>query len=78
MELKINMPDLNSRTGKSVLASWTKNVGDAVQKGDIIFEVETDKVVSEIEATEDGIIREVYFESGDEVAAGTAVALLQI
>lgn len=77
MEKKIQMPKLSPEMKKGVLVAWLKAPGDAVKKGDILFEVETEKVVSEVEAGEDGVLRSVYFEEGDEVAADETVAILE-
>ena len=77
MEKKIRMPNLSPDMQKGVLVAWTKAPGDAVKKGDVLFEVETEKVVSEVEANEDGVLGAVYFEEGDEVAVDETVALLE-
>lgn len=74
MEHMITMPKLSADMKKGVLAAWTKQKGDTVKKGDVLYEVEADKVVSEIESTVDGVLTEVYFEEGDEVDVDTPVA----
>lgn len=76
MKQIITMPKLSADMEKGVLAAWAKQKGDTVKKGDILYEVESAKVVSEVEATVDGILSEVYFEEGDEVAVDTAVAVI--
>ena len=45
--------------------------------GDALFEIETDKVVNQIEASEDGVLDKQLFEEGDTVEVGTAVGLLK-
>lgn len=74
MEHMITMPKLSANMKKGVLAAWTKQKGDIVKKGDVLYEVEAEKVVSEIESTVDGILTEIYFEEGDEVDVDTPVA----
>ena len=44
--------------------------------GDAIFEIETDKVVCEVEATADGVLREMCFSEGANVNVGAAVAVI--
>ncbi len=76
MKQVITMPKLSADMKKGVLAAWAKQKGDTVKKGDVLYEVEAAKVVSEVEATVDGVLTEVYFEEGDEVDVDTPVALI--
>lgn len=55
------------------LLSWQKKVGDTVEVGDVIAEVETDKATMELECFEDGVILATYINEGDEVAIGSPV-----
>lgn len=77
MKKMINMPKLSDKMDHGIIVSWNKQAGDSVKKGDIIFEVETDKVVSEVEAMNNGILKEVLFEEGDSVKTGEIVAILE-
>ena len=76
MKKNIKMPKLSANMEKGVLAAWSKQPGEAVKKGDVLFEVETDKVVSEVESTEDGVLERILFEDGDEVKVDETVAVL--
>lgn len=77
MEKKIvTMPKLSPQMEKATIVSWNKAVDEEIRKGDVLFEVETDKVICEIEATADGRLTELYFEEGDKVSAGQAVAAI--
>lgn len=78
MEKAIIMPKLSAKMEKGVLTAWVKNEGDAVKKGDILFEVETDKVVSEVESLENGILARTCFDEGDEVSVGAVVAIIKV
>ena len=60
----------------AVLCAWLKNEGDSVTAGEALFEIETDKVVNQIESTESGILKKQLFEEGDVVDAGAVVAVL--
>ena len=77
MKLNITMPALRPGMKSGVLCGFLKSPGDSVKKGEAIFEIETDKVVSQIEATEDGVIAELTVEEGDEVSVGDTVAILE-
>ena len=78
MKKTIHMPKLSPEMEKGVLVAWNKEPGDVIKKGDILFEVETEKVVSEVEATEDGIMGEQFAEEGDEVTVDAKVADMEI
>jgi len=53
---------------------WLKENGDEVHKGEAIVEVETDKVNVEVEAPEDGVLREIYAQEGEFIKFGAVVA----
>ena len=57
-----------------MLCTWCVKPGDEVKSGDVLFEVETDKVVSEIEAMHDMKIVSLEAEEGDDVPVGQVVA----
>ena len=78
MTKKIKMPKLSGDMENGVIVAWNKEPGDIVNKGDILYEVETDKVVIEVESTETGILKEVYFEEGDNVSVDEIVAEFEI
>ncbi len=78
MKKTIHMPKLSPEMEKGVLVAWNKEPGDVIKKGDILFEVETEKVVSEVEATEDGIMGEQFADEGDEVTVDAKVADMEI
>src|SRR6185295_11195902 len=55
------------------LLNWLKNVGENVNKGDVIAEVEADKATVEIEAPESGVLSAVTAQPGDEIKEGQAI-----
>lgn len=67
MSIEIKMPMLSPTMTKGVISNWLVAIGDKVSIGDILVEVEADKVTIEIEATEDGVIEELCAEIGDEI-----------
>ena len=73
MKKTIVMPTLKPDMKEGVLCRWNAEEGDSVKKGDVLFEVETDKVVSEVEATEDMKLCRIIAEEGDTVAPGGAL-----
>ena len=77
MEKEIKMPKLRPEMKEGVLCAWLKEEGDRVSVGEPVFEIETDKVVNQVESTENGVIKKLLFEDGDTVAVDTAVAIIE-
>ena len=74
MKVEITMPALRPEMKSGVLCTWCVKPEDEVKSGDVLFEVETDKVVSEIEAMHDMKIVSLEAEEGDDVPVGQVVA----
>ena len=77
MEKQLSMPKLRPEMTSGVLCAWLKEEGESVQAGEPLYEIETDKVVNQIEATESGVLKKQLQEEGDEVEAGAPVAILE-
>ena len=77
MEKELTMPRLRPEMKDGVLCAWLKEEGDTVTAGEPLFEIETDKVVNQIEATQSGILKKQLFEEGDTVTVDTPVAILE-
>lgn len=78
MEKEIKMPKLRPEMKEGVLCAWLKEEGDRVSVGEPVFEIETDKVVNQVESTENGVIKKLLFEDGDTVAVDTDVAIIEV
>ena len=78
MEKEIKMPKLRPEMKEGVLCAWLKEEGDRVSVGEPVVEIETDKVVNQVESTENGVIKKLLFEDGDTVAVDTAVAIIEV
>jgi pyruvate dehydrogenase E2 component (dihydrolipoamide acetyltransferase) len=63
----IRMPKPGQMTEECVLTTWHKQVGDPVRRGDILFEIETDKSAMEVEAFDDGVLLARLVEEGEAV-----------
>ena len=64
----IIMPKLGMTMETGVLTKWLKKEGDKVEKGEPLFELETDKLNTVVEATESGVLRKILVPEGTEVA----------
>jgi len=76
MSATIIMPQLGETVAEGKIIAWFKAVGDAVAVGDRLFEVETDKVTVEVEATEAGTLTGINVGKDVTVKVGTVVAVL--
>ena len=77
MEKKINMPKLAPEMESGVLCAWLKEEGESVAGGEPLFEIETNKVVNQVEATISGVLKKQLVEEGDTVRVDTAVAVVE-
>jgi pyruvate dehydrogenase E2 component (dihydrolipoamide acetyltransferase) len=77
MPIKVLMPALSPTMTEGNLAKWHKSEGDAVESGDVIAEIETDKATMEVEAVDDGIIGKIIIPEGTQgVAVNAMIAIL--
>ena len=70
------MPKLGQTVEESTLLKWHKQSGDQVKKGDILFEIETDKAVLEIESFVDGTLLKIIVNDGETVPVTAPVAFV--
>jgi pyruvate dehydrogenase E2 component (dihydrolipoamide acetyltransferase) len=76
MSVNIEMPKLSDTMTEGTLLKWHKKIGDAVEIGDIIAEIETDKATMEMEAFDDGFLAEILIQAGEKAPVGTVMAVL--
>ncbi|OJJ20793.1 pyruvate dehydrogenase complex dihydrolipoamide acetyltransferase [marine bacterium AO1-C] len=72
----IYMPKMSDTMEEGVIAQWLKKVGDAIQEGDIIAEVETDKATMELESYEEGTLLYLAVEDGGTVPVDGLLAIV--
>lgn len=76
--MDVLMPQLGETVLEGTVATWYKNVGDTVEKGELLLDVETDKAATEIEAPAAGVLRSVNVPEGDTVDVGTVLAVIAV
>jgi pyruvate dehydrogenase E2 component (dihydrolipoamide acetyltransferase) len=77
MTINILMPALSPTMTEGKLAAWHKKEGDAVESGDVLAEIETDKATMEVEAVDEGTLGKILIKEGtDGVAVNTPIAIL--
>ncbi|CDR24834.1 dihydrolipoyllysine-residue succinyltransferase [Staphylococcus schweitzeri] len=73
---EVKVPELAESITEGTIAEWLKNVGDSVEKGEAILELETDKVNVEVVSEEAGVLSEQLASEGDTVEVGQAIAVI--
>lgn len=73
---EITMPRLSDTMEEGVIIAWHKNVGDRVERGEVIAEIETDKAIMELEAYDEGVLERRLAAEGDRVPIGIPIAVI--
>ena len=76
--MDVIMPQLGETVGEGTISGWYKQAGDAVEKGDVLLDVETDKVATEIEAPASGVLASIDVPEGETVDVGTVLAVITV
>ncbi len=76
MEEVVLMPRLSDTMTEGVIASWNKNVGDAVKKGDVLAEIETDKATMELESYKNGTLLYQGAAKGEKIAVNDLLCII--
>lgn len=76
MPINIDMPKLSDTMTEGTLIKWHKKVGDSVEIGDVLAEIETDKATMEMEAFDDGTLTSILVQEGEKAPIGGVLAIL--
>jgi pyruvate dehydrogenase E2 component (dihydrolipoamide acetyltransferase) len=74
--MDILMPQLGETVAEGKITTWFKSIGDTVNPGDNLFEIETDKVSMEVPATSPGVLTEIRVGAGEVAPVGAVVAIV--
>jgi pyruvate/2-oxoglutarate dehydrogenase complex dihydrolipoamide acyltransferase (E2) component len=77
MAIRVKLPDISMGITEATIIRWLKTVGDIVQAGEPLVEVETAKSTLEIESPAAGRITEIRAEVGVEIEVGTEIAIIE-
>jgi 2-oxoglutarate dehydrogenase E2 component (dihydrolipoamide succinyltransferase) len=77
VSIEVKVPPLPESVTDATLVAWHKKAGDAVRRDESLVDLETDKVVLEVPAPSDGILKEIRVGDGTTVTAGEVLALLE-
>ena len=70
------MPRLSDTMTEGVISSWHKNVGDAVKKGEVLADIETDKATMELESYKDGVLLYQGAKAGEKIAVNDLLCII--
>jgi len=76
MAIVINMPRLSDTMTEGVVSTWLKNVGDTIEEGDILAEIETDKATMEFESFNEGTLLYVGIKEGEAAPVDSLLAII--
>ena len=76
MPTTISMPQLGETVTEGTILEWVKQVGEHVAEDDVLVEISTDKVDTEVPSPASGILTEILVPAGETVEVGTALAIL--
>ena len=77
MRIDVTMPNLGYDMEEGTVQSWLKSVGDRVERGEPIAEIETDKTTVEMEALASGTLAEIVCPAGSGAAVGAVIAVIE-
>ena len=75
--MDVIMPQLGETVAEGTVTKWYKKVGDVVKADDVLFDVETDKVSTEIPAQADGVLAEILVAEGATAKVGAKLAVIR-
>ncbi|KRG61810.1 dihydrolipoamide succinyltransferase [Stenotrophomonas humi] len=77
MATEVKVPVLPESVSDATIATWHKKVGEAVKRDENLLDLETDKVVLEVPAPVDGVLKEIKFQEGDTVTSNQILAIIE-
>jgi pyruvate dehydrogenase E2 component (dihydrolipoamide acetyltransferase) len=76
MSSQVTLPRLGQGMESGVIVKWLKSEGDPVEKGEALYELDTEKVTQEVEADASGVLLKILANEGDEIEVGKAIAVI--
>jgi pyruvate dehydrogenase E2 component (dihydrolipoamide acetyltransferase) len=76
MATELTLPRLGQGMESGTIVRWLKSEGDRVEKGEALYELDTEKVTQEVEADASGILLKILAQEGDEIEVGKRIAVI--
>lgn len=73
---ELKLPKMGESVAEATITNWLKEVGDTIEADDIVLEIATDKVDTEVPSEVEGVLREKLFEEGEVVSVGQTIAII--
>ena len=73
---EVVMPQMGESIVEGTITKWLKNTGDTIEQDEVLFEISTDKVDSEVPAPDSGVVEAIFFPEGETVEINTVVAYI--
>ena len=73
MKINLKLARVGMNMAEATIAKWHKQPGDSFKTGDVLYEIETDKVTQEVTAAHDGKLLEILVPAGEIAEVGAAV-----
>ena len=77
VKTEVNFPKSGMGIEEGTVVRWLKAVGDRVQKGEVIVEIETAKAVQEVEAPASGQLSAIVYQQGETAVVNTTIATIE-
>ena len=76
MSSQVTLPRLGQGMESGTIVRWLKAEGDTVEKGEVLYELDTEKATQEVEAEASGVLLKILAGEGEEIEVGTAIAVI--
>ena len=78
MKVNLKLARVGMNMAEATIAKWHKRPGETFKSGDVLYEIETDKVTQEVTATSDGTLLEILVPAGEIAEVGAAVCAVEM
>jgi pyruvate/2-oxoglutarate dehydrogenase complex dihydrolipoamide acyltransferase (E2) component len=78
MKINLKLARVGMNMQEATIAKWHKQAGDLFRSGEVLYDIETEKVTQEVEATGNGTLLEILVPEGEEAQVGQAVCAVDM
>lgn len=78
MKLNLKLVRIGMNMEDATIVKWHKDLGERFEVGDAIYEIETEKVTQEVEATQGGTLSEIRVPEGEVAAVGDVICVVEL
>ena len=78
MKINLKLARVGMNMAEATIAKWHKQPGESFKAGDVLYDIESDKVTQEVTATNDGKLLEIFVPAGEIAEVGAAVCSVDV